>query len=81
MAKIFTQTFRTNGIYGEQMALISGEDGTQTFAFYSERNRAGGALDSVGMLEILINENLDDGSQLVILTDDLSFIAPIDKIN
>jgi hypothetical protein len=81
MTKIFTQTFRTNGIYGEQMALISGEDGTQTFAFYSERNRAGGALDSVGMLEILINENLDDGSQLVILTDDLSFIAPIDKIN
>ena len=81
MAKIFSQTFRTNGIYGDQIALISTEDATQTFAFFSENNRPGGALDSVGMFEILINENLDDASQLVILNDDLSFIAPIDKSN
>jgi len=41
----------------------------------------GNETDSVGMLEILINENLDDESQLVILNDDLSYIAPQDKSN
>jgi len=33
------------------------------------------------MFEILINENLDDLSQLVILNDDLSYIAPTDQFN
>jgi len=74
MAKIFSHTFRTNGIYADKMALISTQDATQTFAFFSEN--IPGSEASVGMLEILINENLDNESQLVILNDDLSFIAP-----
>ena len=78
MALIYTTTLTQNYIYASQIKLISHLDGQQTYVFYTVTSRS---FNSMGMIEVLINENLADNQQLVIDKGTLSVPTADDNRN
>lgn len=69
MAQIYKRQFTLNYFYGEEIFLVTNQDGKQTYVFYTIR---GSNTATMGMFEVLMNEKLQDDKQLVIDYNELS---------
>ena len=70
MKEIYSTSFRSSFDFTPSLKLIEQVGGRQTFVFFTTvaSNELG-----LGMLEVLINEDLGDDSQLVIEEEELDF--------